>query len=70
MRIGIIGGGISGIVSALYLQKLPKIDKIDLYEQESWLGGRIHTISKYHQGKRYDFDVGANLIDFLDENIE
>ena len=67
MRIVIIGGGISGMVSALYLQKLPKIH---LYEQNNWLGGRIYTASKYHQGNKYDIDLRVNLIDFLDKKVE
>ena len=55
------------MVSALYLQKLPKIH---LYEQNNWLGGRIYTASKYHQGNKYDIDLRVNLIDFLDKKVE
>ncbi|WP_416149194.1 protoporphyrinogen oxidase [Salipaludibacillus sp. HK11] len=46
-RIAIIGGGMTGLSAAYYLQKEIKIDKIDaeyvLYEASDRLGGRIQT---------------------------
>ena len=41
-KVIIIGGGISGIMTAYYLTK--RNVEVELIEVNSWLGGRIHAI--------------------------
>jgi protoporphyrinogen oxidase len=60
MRVAIIGGGISGITAALYLQRLKNVSCIDMMVMNRRLGGRIYSVER----KGYWVDVGANLLDF------
>ena len=43
LNIGILGGGITGLVSAYWLSKLHSSRKITLYEASSRLGGWLNT---------------------------
>lgn len=64
INIGIVGAGIAGLVQTYNICKKP-IGKtsITIFEKSSKIGGRAHT-STNQAGLR--FDLGANLIDFLD----
>jgi len=55
MRIAIIGGGISGLVSA-YL--LSGEHEIVLFEANDYIGGHTHTVAVEREGKRYAVDTG------------
>ena len=57
MKIAIVGGGISGLATAYYLQKFGF--KVDVYEKER-VGGKAHTIKK----DNFLFEEGVN--GFLD----
>lgn len=69
MHIGIIGGGIAGLTAALFLQTRLTLTKpvIHILESTDRLGGRIYTRTVAKNGREYHFDVGANLIDFNEE---
>ncbi|CAE6443259.1 hypothetical protein ACGC1H_005757 [Rhizoctonia solani] len=55
-RIAVIGGGVSGLLIAM---KLGQVFKVDVYEASDHLGGRLYT-HKFPDGGQWDyFDVGA-----------
>ena len=53
-RIAVVGGGVSGIVSA---HQLSSQHSVDLFEAGSWLGGHTHTV-KIETG----VDCGAAIL--------
>ena len=55
MRIAIVGGGISGMVSA-YL--LCRNHEIVVYEAEDYIGGHTHTVDVELEGATYPVDTG------------
>lgn len=55
MRIAIIGGGISGMVSAFLLNQ---DHTIVLYEADNYIGGHTHTINVRAGSKTYAVDTG------------
>lgn len=65
MRVAVVGGGISGIAAAFYLTR--RNIKVDLYEAEERIGGRIG--SELLNGRWLDFggkNVGKNYRLFRD----
>ena len=61
MKIAVIGGGISGLATAFYLQKFGF--SVDVFEKER-IGGKAHTIKK----DEFLFEEGVN--GFLDNSPE
>jgi protoporphyrinogen oxidase len=57
----IVGGGISGLYTALILEKL-NITDILVIEKSDRLGGRIHTIYDDINGEKYPIEMGAGRI--------
>ena len=70
----IVGGGISGLYSALKLSDIYPRKKIIIFEKNGFLGGRIHTMNTNHNDIRYTYEAGAGrfsdnhklLIDLID----
>jgi protoporphyrinogen oxidase len=58
MNIGILGGGISAISLAFFLQYKKKINKISILEKEKKLGGLLRSFKK----KNIYYDVGPHII--------
>lgn len=61
MKVGIIGGGISGLTVAYYLQKMGI--PYDLFEQNELPGGNLKTVKT----KNYVLEMGANALSMTDE---
>jgi len=57
MKIGIIGGGISGLTAALFLSQKKNID-VTIFEKEKIPGGLCRTF--FHQG--FGFDIGGHIL--------
>lgn len=57
MRVGVLGGGVSGVATATYLRQAGVQDVV-IFEQRDRLGGMAHTISV--DGRH--FDIGANYL--------
>ena len=55
MKIAIIGGGISGLTAAYYLNPH---HQLSVYEVANRVGGHTATIDVNHQGKNYAIDTG------------
>jgi predicted NAD/FAD-binding protein len=55
MKIAIIGGGISGLVSAYLLHG---DHEITVFEANDYIGGHTHTVDVELQGKHYAVDTG------------
>jgi len=55
MKIAIIGGGISGLVSAYLLNG---DHEITVFEANDYIGGHTHTVEVERAGKRYNVDTG------------
>ena len=55
MKIGVIGSGVSGLVSALTLQE--KIE-VTLFEKNSKLGGHSNTVTIEQENKKYSVETG------------
>ena len=73
MKVAVIGSGISGLSSAYYLSKKYKVD---LFEQNSQLGGHSYTYDIKEKEKIVPVDLGfivfneltySNLIKFFNE---
>ncbi len=60
-RVAIIGGGVSGLSAAYFLEEHPEYE-ITLYEKENNLGGNARTVlAKTAEGKPYPVDPVAYL---------
>jgi len=55
MKIAIIGGGISGLVSAYLLHG---DHEVTVFEANDYLGGHTHTVDVEREGRRYAVDTG------------
>ena len=55
MKIGVIGSGISGLVSALTLQE--KFE-VSIFEKNSKLGGHSNTVTIEQENKKYSVETG------------
>ena len=55
MKIGVIGSGVAGLVSALTLQE--KFD-VSLFEKNSKLGGHSNTVTIEQENKKYSVETG------------
>jgi uncharacterized protein len=55
MRIAIIGGGISGLVSAYLLHG---DHEITVFEANDYIGGHTHTVDVEREGKQFSVDTG------------
>ena len=60
--IVIIGGGIAGLYSYYKLQNQNKHLKIKLFEKENYFGGRIFTVKKIINNKKYQYEAGAGRL--------
>jgi len=56
MRIGIIGGGISGLATAFYLQQARPEWQLRLFEKEARAGGTMQTVER----DGFRFEAGGN----------
>lgn len=56
MNAGIVGGGIGGLITALYLRKQGK--EVTIYEKSSGLGGRLNFFKK----EGYRIDSGPTIV--------
>ena len=55
MKIGVIGSGVSGLVSALTLQER---FEVSLFEKNSKLGGHSNTVTIEQESKKYSVETG------------
>jgi predicted NAD/FAD-binding protein len=55
MRIAVIGGGISGLVSAYLLHT---DHDITVFEANDYIGGHTHTVDVEREGRRFGVDTG------------
>ena len=55
MKIGVIGSGVSGLVSALTLQE--KFE-VSLFEKNSKLGGHSNTVTIEQENNKYSVETG------------
>ena len=55
MKIGVIGSGVSGLVSALTLQER---FEVSLFEKNSKLGGHSNTVTIEQENKKYSVETG------------
>ena len=55
MKIGVIGSGVSGLVSALTLQER---FEVSLFEKNSKLGGHSNTVTIEQENKQYSVETG------------
>ena len=55
-KIGIIGGGISGLSAAWHLSK---DSEVVLFEKNSYLGGHAHTVEVKDVDKRLEYHLKA-----------
>lgn len=60
--IVIIGGGIAGLYAYYHLLNENKNMKIQLFEKENYFGGRIKTVVKKINGKKYQYEAGAGRL--------
>lgn len=58
MRVGIIGGGLSGLALAYFLQDNPKIQAIEILEQEQIFGGLCRSFST----NNISYDLGPHIL--------
>lgn len=65
MKLGILGGGLSAVSTAYFLQDSDMFDSIELLEKDSTLGGLAR--SYMHDG--VPFDVGPHIIFSKDKEI-
>ncbi len=65
MKLAILGGGLSAISLAYYLQKNEKIERIDILEKEDKVGGLCRT----YLSNGIEYDVGPHIIFSRDQEI-
>lgn len=65
MRLTILGGGLSGISLAYFLQNTNKFDKIDIIEKEERVGGLCRSITK----DGYVYDIGPHILFSKDKEM-
>ncbi|MGB5217935.1 MAG: NAD(P)-binding protein [Smithella sp.] len=69
MKIGILGGGLSGIALAYFLQEYDRIESIDILEKESEPGGLCRSFQIngifYDIGPHVIFSQDAEILDFM-----
>ena len=68
LNVGIIGGGISGLYSALLLQKYVPDVKVTIFEASGRLGGNIYTYNFSSEPNQY-FEAGAMRIPLVEGHI-
>lgn len=64
MQIAVIGGGISGLSVAFYINKYVKSDVVTLYEAQNEFGGKLKTIKQ----SGFSIQMGAN--GFYESDLE
>ena len=64
MKVGIVGSGISGLTSALYLSKKYEIT---LFEKNNYFGGHANTIEIINK-KENNFSVDTGFIVYNEKN--
>ena len=65
MKLCILGGGLSGVSLAYFLQDNPKIKQIDIFEKSENLGGLCSSFQK--EGIYYD--IGPHIIFSKDKEV-
>ena len=65
MKLCILGGGLSGVSLAYFLQNNPKIKQIDIFEKSEKLGGLASSFQK--EGIYYD--IGPHIIFSKDKEV-
>lgn len=69
MKVGILGGGLSGISLAYFLQNNDRIESIDILEKESEPGGLCRSFQSnsifYDIGPHVIFSQDAEILDFM-----
>lgn len=67
-RIGIVGGGISGLSAAWYLQQLNQGHEVVLFESEGQVGGHTYTVpvEMTESGGKQNYKVDMGFIVFND----
>ena len=65
MKITIMGGGLSGISLAYFLQDNPSIDEITILEKDDSIGGLCRIITK----DGYTYDIGPHILFSKDKEM-
>lgn len=65
MNISILGGGLSGIALAYFLQDDERIERIDIWEKEDGIGGLCRSIRK----NGYTYDIGPHILFSKDKEM-
>ena len=65
MKITILGGGLSALSLAYFLQDRAEIEQIDILEQAQKVGGLCRTYNK----NGIEYDVGPHIIFSKDKEI-
>ena len=65
MNITILGGGLSGISLAYFLQNYPEIEKITVLEKDDSIGGLCRSIKK----DGYTYDIGPHILFSKDKEM-
>lgn len=65
MRLTILGGGLSGISLAYFLQSRAEIERIDIIEKEDDIGGLCRSIKK----DGYVYDIGPHILFSKDKEM-
>ena len=58
MRVVVLGGGLSGLSTAYYLQKLDWVDSVRVLESDDRIGGLAKSL--FVEG--YTYDIGPHII--------
>jgi len=64
----IIGSGIGGLTTAVFLSKVYK-QKVLVLEKHFVAGGQTHDFIRTHNGKKYRWDVGVHYIGEMKKNL-
>ncbi len=65
MKVVILGGGLSALSAAYFLQDCPDIEHIDILEKEAAVGGLCRTYEK----NGIEYDVGPHIIFSKDKEV-